>query len=92
MDEKNDFQNLDKFVVASRRNNQPVLRIGFQMQLYLRGGDDPAIRHRAVDVLTGFAQAASRNVTHYQKHMASRLSPIAGKDLARLAACRGRSP
>ena len=81
MDEKNDFQNLDKFVVASRRNNQPVLRIGFQMQLYLRGGDDPAIRHRAVDVLTGFAQAASRNVTHYQKHMASRMSPIAGKDL-----------
>lgn len=84
MDEKNDFQNLDKFVVASRRNGQPLLRIGFQMQLYLRDGDDRATRHRAVDVLTGFAQAASRNVTHYQKHMASRMSPLAGKDLPAL--------
>ncbi len=84
MDEKNDFQNLDKFVIASRRNGQPVLRIGFQMQLYLRGGDDPATRHRTVDVLADFAKAASRNVTHYQKHMASRMSPIAGEDLSAL--------
>lgn len=84
MDEKNDFQNLDKFVVASRRNGQPLLRIGFQMQLYLRDGDDRATRLRAVDVLAGFARAASRNVTHYQKHMASRMSPIAGGDLSAL--------
>ncbi len=84
VDEKNDFQNLDKFVVASRRNGQPLLRIGFQMQLYLRDGHDRATRRRAVDVLAGFAQAASRNVTHYQKHMASRMSPVAGKDLAAL--------
>lgn len=84
MDEKNDFQNLDKFVVASRRNGQPLLRIGFQMQLYLRDGDQRAVRHKAVDVLAAFAQAASRNVTHYQKHMASRMSPVAGKDLAAL--------
>ncbi|MBA4491617.1 type VI immunity family protein [Paracoccus sp. S1E-3] len=84
MDEKNDFQNLDKLVIASGRTGRPVLRIGFQMQLYLRGGDDPATRHRVVDALAGFAKAAARNVTQYQKHMASRMTPIAGKDLPAL--------
>ena len=84
MDEKNDFQNLDKLAVASRRDGQPVLRIGFQIQLYLRGGDDRATRHRVVDALTDFAKAASRNVTQYQRHMASRMTKIAGKDLPAL--------
>lgn len=84
LDEKNDFQNLDKLVIASHRTGQPVLRIGLQMQLYLRGGDNPATRHRAVDVLTDFAKAASPNITHYQKHMASRMTAIAGKDLSAL--------
>lgn len=84
MDEKNDFQNFDKLVVVSHRTGQPILRIGFQMQLYLRGGGDPDIRHRAVDVLAGFAQTASRHITHYQKHMASKMSQIASKDLPAL--------
>lgn len=82
MDQKNDFQNLDSYVIASERSGRPVLRIGFQMQLYLRGGETREARHRAVDVLAGFAEAASGNITHWQKHMASRLTRIAGTDLA----------
>ncbi|MDO5638635.1 MAG: hypothetical protein Q4G28_02075 [Neisseria sp.] len=84
MDDNNDFQKLDDFVVASRRNGQPLLRIGFQIQLYLRGGQNRTVRYRVADVLAGFAGAASRSVTHYQKHMARRMSPIAEADLAAL--------
>lgn len=74
MDEKNDFQDLDKIVIGSRRSGQPVLRIGFQMQVYLRGGHLNARRHAVVDALSRFAAAAGPNITHVQKHMASRLS------------------
>lgn len=84
MDEKNDFQDLDKMVVGSSRNGQPVLRIGFQMQLYLRNGPDRAVRHNAARVLSEFAQAATPNIKLYQKHMSNRMSPIGGKDLAAL--------
>ncbi len=80
MDQKNDFHKLDSYVVTSQRSGTPVLRLGFQMQLYLRGGETREARHRAVDVLAGFAEAASGNITHWQKHMASRLTKIAGPD------------
>lgn len=82
MDQENDFDKLDGYVIASQRSGTPVLRIGFQMQLYRRGGETRAARHRAVDVLAGFAGVAAGNITHWQKHLARRLTKIAGTDLA----------
>lgn len=82
MEQKSDFQKLDQFVVGSHKNGHPVLRLGSQMQIYFRNGHDPAVRHKAVDVITDFARAASGNITLFQKDMANRMNGIGSRDLA----------
>lgn len=61
------------------RNGQPVLRIGLQLQVYIRGGHLRERRHAVVDVLADFAAAAGPDITHIQKHMANRLSRLPGE-------------
>ena len=84
MDRDPDFEKLDQLIISSNNSGRPVLRIGLQLQLYLRGGDRRETRARAVEVLADFAKAASGSVSHWQKHMASRMTLLKGGDLAAL--------
>lgn len=71
----------DEVVAVHRHSATTVARVQFQAQLFLLHGDDPAIRHRVVDLLAGYADA-NPEITRFQRHMSNRLSPIPGKDVA----------
>ncbi len=86
MDETNDYQNLDRMVVGARQTGKPLVRLGFTLQLYLRDGHLRETRARVAAMLADFTRTARGNITHWQKDGASRLSPLAGRDVAALLA------
>ena len=79
MTEPNNYPSLDKVRVASKPGGKTVMTFAVSAFLLFRGSEKPGVRLALVDALGQYQARFPEHVTHYQKHMARRMTKI-GRD------------
>lgn len=76
MTNENDYPGLDQIRIANKEGGKEVMAFALTVFLSLRGSETVAGRQALVDSLVRYQSDVGEHVTHYQKNMAKRLSPI----------------
>lgn len=76
MTEPNNYPSLDRIRVASKPGGKDVMTFAVSAFLLFRGSEKPDVRLALVDALNQYQARFPEHVTHYQKHMARRMTAI----------------
>lgn len=77
------FKELSRIQVAHPRTGKPVLCFVMEAILTFPGGSSAETCHVMVDLAQRFHALFPARLTRFQKHMATRMSPISGDEFAR---------
>lgn len=82
MADPNDYPSLDKVQIASKEGGKPVMTFAISAFLSFRGSQTKAGRLALVEALAHYQSQVPQQVTHYQKHMARRMTEIGADGFA----------